>query len=217
MHHKYLELLIYLADKTKLFAPLETSTNEISSDLKISQQTISRKLREMEKLNLITRSVNYRGHIITLTQNSIDLLKEHSKKLQNLLKNKKTSITGTIKDGSGEGSYYTSLKKYKEKIKQKLGFKVYPGTLNVKISKEEIKPFLNSLTPIRIYGFKTKERAFGEITCYKIKFKNINTAIVVPERTRYEDILEIIAPFSLRNKFNLKTGDKITIKNETGI
>jgi len=217
MHHKYLELLIYLADKTKLFAPLETSTNEISSDLKISQQTISRKLREMEKLNLITRSVNYRGHIITLTQNSIGLLKDHSKKLQNLLKNKKTSITGTIKDGSGEGSYYTSLKKYKEKIKQKFGFKVYPGTLNVKISKEEIKPFLNSLTPIKIHGFKTKERAFGEITCYKIKFKNLNAAIVVPERTRYENVLEIIAPFNLRNKFNLKTGDKITIKNETGI
>ncbi len=135
----------------------------------------------------------------------------HSKKLNALLKDKKTSITGTVQDGSGEGTYYTSLKQYKEKIKQKLGFKVYPGTLNIKIKKEETAPFLNCLTPIKIAGFKTKERTFGSITCYKIKLKNTKAAIVAPEKTRYKDILEIIASFNLRNKFNLKTGTKITI------
>lgn len=211
MNYNYLGLLMYLADKTNLFSVLETSTTKISSDLKISQQTISRKLREMEALGLITRSVNYKGHIIILTQKSINILKEHSKKIQNLLKNKKVPITGTLINGSGEGSYYISLRQYKEKIRKKLGFRVYPGTLNVKIRKEEINPFLNSLVPIKINGFKTKERTFGEIICYKIKFRNIQIAIVVPERTRYEDILEIIAPFNLRNKLNLKTGDKITI------
>lgn len=211
MNYKYIELLLYLADKTKLFFPVETSTNKISSDLNISQQTISRKLREMENLGLITRNVNYKGHLITLTQKSINILKEHSKKIQDLLKNKKISILGTLVDGSGEGSYYISLKQYKEKIRKKLGFTIYPGTLNIKVDKEKINPFLNSLIPIKISGFKTKQRTFGEITCYKIKFKNTDAAIVVPERTRYEDILEIIAPFNLRNKFNLKTGGKITI------
>ena len=211
MNYNHLELLMYLADKTNLFSVLETSTTGISSDLKISQQTVSRKLREMESLGLITRNVNYKGHVIILTQKSMNLLKQHSKKIQNLLKNKKISITGTIVKGSGEGGYYTSLRQYKEKIRQKLGFKVYPGTLNVKAKKQEISPFLNSLTSIKINGFKTRERTFGEITCYKVKFKNINATIVVPERTRYEDILEIIAPFNLRNKFNLKTGNKIII------
>ena len=211
MYYNYLELLMYLADKTKLFIPLETSTTKISSDLKTSQQTISRKLREMEALSLITRNVNYKGHLIILTQKSINILKEHSKKIQNLLKNKKISIKGKIIGGSGEGSYYISLRQYKEKIRQKLGFTVYPGTLNVKIKKEEINPFLNSLVPIKIDGFKTKERTFGAIVCYKIKFKNIQAAITVPKRTRYQDVLEIIAPFNLRNKFNLKTDDKITI------
>jgi riboflavin kinase len=211
MNYNYLELLVYLADKTKLFMPLETSTTKISSDLEVSQQTISRKLREMEHLGLITRNVNYRGHAITLTQESIKLLKEHSKKVQNLLKNKRISITGTIEDGSGEGGYYISLRKYKEKIRQKTGFVVYPGTLNLKVRKEEINPFLNSLNPIKIDGFKTRERTFGAITCYKIKLRDIDAAIVVPERNRYENILEIIAPVNLRNKLNLKTGDKITI------
>jgi len=211
MNYAHLELLMYLADKTNLFSVLETSTTKISSDLKTSQQTISRKLREMEALGLITRNLNYKGHLITLTQKSINILKEHSKKIQNLLKNKKISITGEIQDGSGEGSYYISLRQYKEKIRQKLGFKIYPGTLNVKAKKQEISPFLNSLTPVKINGFKTKERTFGEIICYKVKFKNIRSAILVPERSRYEDILEIIAPFNLRNKFNLKTGNKITI------
>jgi len=211
MNRNYLDLLLYLADKTKLFSPLETSTTKISSDLKTSQQTISRKLREMENLNLITRTVNYKGHVITLTQKAINTLKEHLKQLQNILKSKKASISGTIEEGLGEGSYYISLKQYKEEIKKKLGFKVYPGTLNLKANKEDINPFLNSLEPIKITGFKTKERAFGNITCYKVKLKNILAAIVVPERTRYENVLEIIAPFNLRNKFSLKTGDKITI------
>ena len=211
MNHNYLDLLLYLADKTKLFSPLETSTTKISSDLKTSQQTISRKLREIENLNLITRAVNYKGHVITLTKKAISELKEHSKQVQNILKSKKASISGTIEEGLGEGSYYISLKQYKEEIKQKLEFKVYSGTLNLKVNKEDMAPFLNSLEPIRISGFKTKERAFGEITCYKVKFKNIHAAIVVPERTRYENVLEIIAPFNLRNKFSLKTGDKITL------
>lgn len=211
MKHNYLELLMYLAEKTNLFAPLETSTNKISFDLKISQQTISRKLREMENLGLITRSVNYKGHVIALTHSSINILKEHFKKIQDLLKIKKTQIAGIVENGMGEGCYYISLKQYKEKIRQKLGFTAYPGTLNLKVKKEDISPFLNSMVPVKIVGFKTRERAFGSIACYKIKFKNIKAAVVVPERTRYNDILEIIAPFNLRNKFNLKTGDKITI------
>ena len=211
MNRNYLDLLLYLADKTKLFSPLETSTTKISSDLKTSQQTISRKLREMEALGLITRNVNYKGHVITLTQKSIKTLKKHLKQVQNILKSKKTSISGTIEEGSGEGSYYISLKQYKEEIRKKLGFKVYPGTLNLKVSKENVAPFLNSLTPLQINGFKTKERAFGNITCYKVKFKNVQVAIVVPERTRYENVLEIIAPFNLRNKFSLKNKDKATL------
>ena len=211
MNYNYLELLLYLADKTKLFSPLLTSTNQISSDIKVSQQTISRKLREMEKLGLITRNVNYLGHTITLTQISISILKEHSKNLTALLKNKKTSVTGTIMDGLGEGKYYISLKQYKKNIENKLGFAAYPGTLNVKITKQGMAPFLNSLIPIKITGFKTKQRSFGNIACYKIKLKNTDAAIIVPERSRYEDILEIIAPVNIRNKLSLKTGDKITI------
>lgn len=209
MNHKYLELLLYLAEKTKLFSTLTTSTNDLSRELKTSQQTISRKLREMEKLELIKRKVSYNGHLITLTQKSVDFLKEYSEKLKSLFKTKKTSITGILVDGLGQGSYY--LKKYRKKIKNKLNMLVYPGTLNLKVKKEKIQPFLNSLAPLRIKSFKTTERTFGEVICYKIKFKNTQAAIVVPERTRYFDIIEIISEHNLRKKFNLKTGDKITI------
>lgn len=205
------DLIIYLAEKTKLFFPIETSTNLISQDLKISQQTISRKLRELEKEGMIIRDVNYNGHTISLTDKSIRILKEHSRKLQDILKTKKHSIKGTLVDGLGEGGYYISLKRYKESIRKKLGFSVYSGTLNLKIKKSDLKPFLNSLVPVKISGFKTTERTFGEITCYKIKFKNIKAAIVVPERSRYDDILEIIAPINLRNRYNLKSGDKVTL------
>jgi riboflavin kinase len=211
MNYNALELLMYLAEKSRLFTPLETSTTRIASDLGLSQQTISRKLREMEKEEFIARKVGYRGHVITLTHKSISMLREHSRRIQAILKNKKGVVVGTIEEGAGEGRYYLSLRQYREKIKRKVGFAPYAGTLNVKVSKESISPFLNSLIPIKIGGFKTSKRTFGEVTCYKIRFRNIDAAILLPERTMYENVLEIIAPFNLRKRFNLKTGDKITI------
>ena len=144
-----------------------------------------------------------------LTQKSFNILREHLKRIQKLLKYKKSSITGILVEGIGQGCYYVS--QYKERIKKSLGFMPYPGTLNIKVNKKEIRSFLYSLNKIVIKGFKTKERSFGEITCYKVKIKNLTAAVVVPERTRYDDVLEIIAPFYLRTKFNFKTGDKITI------
>lgn len=213
MKYKYLEILLYLGESSQPLKPVSTSTNKISKGLGISQQTISRKLREMENLGFIERQVNYKGHVINLTQKSITHLKLISKNIDDILNNRIKSISGTVCDGLGEGSYYLSIRQYKKNIKKDLGFDVFPGTLNIKVNKDEIRPFLSTLEPVEIKGFKTKERSFGKITCYKAKIRNIITAIVVPERNRYEDTLEVISEHKLRKKLNLKTGDKVMIKN----
>ena len=72
--------------------------------------------------------------------------------------------------------------------------------------------FINSLNPVAINGFETKDRTFGKLTVYKIKIKNINGAIIIPERSRHEEeIMEIIAPYELKKKLGLKDNSKLKI------
>ena len=97
-------------------------------------------------------------------------------------------------------------------MKKKLGFKAFPGTLNLKVDEIKAKNFLNHLNPVYIEEFKSKNRTFGGITCYKVKINSVKGAIVVPDRTRYSaNVLELIAPLSLRKKFDLNEGSKINV------
>ncbi|MBU0628226.1 MAG: CTP-dependent riboflavin kinase [Nanoarchaeota archaeon] len=210
--YDYLELLLFIAKKQGLFGSLKTSTLKISKELNIPQQTISRKLREMEDIKLIKRTANPAGLTISLDNKGRELLQKTYRQLNSIFKAKKTSITGTLKKGFGEGAYYVSQKEYQNRFKEKLGFEAYPGTLNLSINKEELLLFISNSEPVKIEGFQTKERTFGSLTCYKVKIKNIDAAIVVPERTRHEEsMIELIAPVNLRDKLNLKENDKVKL------
>jgi len=210
--YEYLELLLYVAKKEGLFGSLKSSTLSISKDIKISQQTISRKLREMEDKGLIKRSASPNGLVISLDDKGREFLQKNYQELTSIFKTKKNSIIGTVKGGIGEGAYYVSQKRYQEQFKEKLGFNAYAGTLNVKVNKEDLLLFVSNLDLIKIDGFKTKERSFGSLTCYKIRMGNKEAAIVIPERTRHgEDIVEIIAAVNLRDSLGLHDNNKVKI------
>lgn len=210
--YEYLELLLHLSKKEGLFGSLKTSTLQISKELNASQQTISRKLREMENKGLITRQASPNGLTISLDNNGRNFLQNTYQELNPLFKAKKASIRGTIQKGIGEGAYYVSQKQYQQQFKEKLGFEAFPGTLNLKINKEELLSLTSNLKPISINSFTTKQRTFGSLTCYKVKIDNKESAIVIPERTRHaEDIIEIIAEISLRDSLNLEDNDKVKL------
>jgi riboflavin kinase len=209
--HEYSELLLYVAKKEGLFGSLKSSTLSISKELSISQQTISRKLREMEKNGLITRLASPNGLTVSLDNKGREFLQNNYHKLSQIFQGK-TTIIGITKQGIGEGSYYVSQKQYQQQFKTKLGFNAFPGTLNLEINKEELAQFLANKETLEIDGFTTKTRSFGSITTYKIKVNNIEAAIVKPARARHpENIIEIIAPVNLRNSLNLKDNDKVKI------
>lgn len=210
--YDYLELLLYTAKKEGLFGSLKISTLKMSKELNIPQQTISRKLREMENESLIKRSASPNGLTISLDNKGREMLQKNYQQLNSIFKAKKTSIIGILKKGFGEGAYYVSQKQYQQRFKEKMGFEAYPGTLNLQINKEELLLFVSNSEPVKIEGFQTKERTFGSLTCYKVKIKNTDAAIVVPERTRHsEDMIELIAPVNLRDSLNLKENDKVKL------
>ena len=210
--HEYSELLEYIAKKEGLFGSLKSSTLSISKEISTSQQTISRKLREMEDNGLITRLASPNGLVVSLDSKGRKFLQNNYHELSKIFQTKKTAITGITKQGIGEGSYYVSQKQYQQQFKTKLGFNAFPGTLNLEINKEELAQLLASKETIEIKSFTTKTRSFGSITTYKIKVNDIEAAIVKPARARHpENIIEIIAPVNLRNSLNLKDNDKVKI------
>ncbi len=66
---------------------------------------------------------------------------------------------------------------------------------------------------IKIEGFKTKERTFGEVKAFKCRINGIGGAIVIPQRTHYpKNVIEIIAPVKLREVLGLKDGDWVEVE-----
>ena len=119
-------------------------------------------------------------------------------------------IDGTIVEGLGEGSYFMSMDHYKKEIKDKLGFDAYPGTLNIKVDKNQLNILNNS---IKIDGFENEGKKFGGANCYRAKIKDINGSIIIPDINKHkEDIIEFISPNRVKSELNLRIGDKITIE-----
>lgn len=119
-------------------------------------------------------------------------------------------ITGKVVSGLGEGKIFLSMEHYKDEIEKKLGFEVFPGTLNIKTQQSFVG---KDLAPIKIEGCARNNRKFGGATCYRARIRNIECAIIVPDITRHDkSIVEIIAQDHLRTELSLKDNDKITVE-----
>jgi len=205
-------VLLYLAEKGALFRSFQSSTSAIARDLRISQQSVSRKLREMEGKGLVHRSVSPHGVSVGISEKGRQFLRQNYERLKNAF-DSPAYIQGTLVSGLGEGRYYMSLAGYQKQFIEKLGFKPYIGTLNIKVDSEGRMRFLQGLKIIYIDGFSTKSRTFGGIKCYAARINGVAGAVMVPERTGHDaDVMECIAPVYLRSRLKIKDGDKVTIK-----
>jgi len=124
---------------------------------------------------------------------------------------KNIGFSGIIFKGLGEGAYFMSMQHYQKEIKNKLGFKAYPGTLNLKVSKNQAD-LLKKTSPIKIAGFKSNNKTFGGADCYKAKIKKIQGAIIIPHLTKHKNIIEFIAQIHLKSELKLKDGDTIKVE-----
>ncbi|MFZ2455005.1 MAG: DUF120 domain-containing protein [Candidatus Altiarchaeia archaeon] len=179
----------------------------------VSQQTAARNLKELEDAGLIRRVKTGRGQGVIVTEKGIMELTELYSSLKEFLEEEapETKVTGTISRGMGEGAYYIS--EYAEEIKNKLGYKPFPGTLNVKVS-EPLS--LDRLLTGTIKGFKKKNRTFGSIRyapmCVSAKGQSVDCHIIVPARTHHKDVLEIISQCNLREKLGVSDGDVVNVE-----
>lgn len=122
-------------------------------------------------------------------------------------------IKGFVASGRGVGKNFVELGWAQKQFEEKLGFKPYPGTLNLTLNSGEVKKRkkLEMLDGIVIMP----EKGYCKAKCFKAKITGLNevkSALIFPLVSDYpENLIEIISPINLREKLNLKNGDSLEI------
>ena len=194
---------------------VEISSLELADQLETSQQTASRYVLELDKLDLITREMGIKKQLIQITENGADILKEVYMQYKHIFElPQKIRFDGHLVSGMGEGTYYLGQMGYIKQFNKHCGFKPYPGTLNVKIPQIEKNKLrlIKRFPGMEIEEFKTENRTFGAVKCFQATVNDEDCVLVLPSRGHYSSILEFISPKNLRETLKLKDGDPIHIK-----
>jgi CTP-dependent riboflavin kinase len=122
-------------------------------------------------------------------------------------------LTGKIVSGTGKGAYFTRIDWVLRQCNEKLGFKPYPGTLNLEISVEDL-PIIESLHKEKGIELISPDPKFCNGKAFPVSLGEINAAIIIPEqkvRVHPKNIIEIIAPLNIKASLNIKDGDSVTV------
>ncbi len=207
--------LLELALLNALEEPTEISAINFALRLNVSPMTASRRLKALEEGGYITRALRGRSPAIVVTQKGAETLKQRYLAYKSVFDAAPViRLTGTIVAGLGEGRYYLSIRGYTKQFETKLGFIPYPGTLNVKLEQESAsaRKRLEAREPIYITSFRSNNRTFGGIKCYRATISGIEGAVIIPDRSHYRsDIIETIAPVSIKETLHRDNADSITV------
>ncbi|MDO8340062.1 MAG: DUF120 domain-containing protein [Candidatus Burarchaeum sp.] len=210
---KNLPLLLLLLRKGAHAGPVKLSSTALADELGISQQSASRWLIELEEKGLIVRS----GAGISLLPKGTEALRSLHSTLATAFQPKGSlKLHGAVFTGLKEGRYYISQQGYSKQFKSKLGFTPYAGTLNLRLADAAMRAPLDLSAGIRISGFQTPKRVFGDIVSYPVVInERIRGALIVPDRTHYgKDVIELLAKENLRKALKLKDGDIVRVSIE---
>jgi riboflavin kinase len=191
------------------------SSRELGDALEMSQQSASKRILELLDEKLITRDLGARKQRIKLTQKGVDELRQEYSEYRRIFEiNDQITLHGIVPDGMGEGGYYICPLGYMTQFESKLGFRPFEGTLNIVVDKED----LGKLDIIRtapgeiIEGFTNDGRSFGKVIAHKAKIRSIDCAIVMPERSHYDNTIEIVCQYHLRRTLSIGNGDRVEIR-----
>ena len=124
-------------------------------------------------------------------------------------------FSGRVTRGVGQGARFLALEWVQRELQQKVGLTPFPGTLNLQVT-PEIRDALfgrrHSLLQIADasapecpgYLARTTLRAHG-ITLQ-------SAYLILPEQTVHNNVIEIIAPVSLREALHIPDGEAVEVE-----
>jgi len=214
MDEKYAFALRKIALLGGLNNYVAVSSRELGDTLEMSQQSASKRILELLEEKYLIRDLGARKQRIKITPQGADELRKEYNEYRRIFElTDHVTLHGKVVSGMGEGSYYVTQKPYMDQFAEKLGFRPFEGTLNVKLEKEDLDKLevIRSTPGHLIEGFEKDGRTFGKVIAYKAKIHNIDCAIVVPERSHYEDMLELVCKYHLRRTLSINDGDDVDV------
>ncbi len=198
-------------------APLPFTSREVGERIGTSQQAADRYLLALEKQGYLTRTFVGRRPKLALTSEGIDALRAEYHSYHRIFDGPaRVSFQGKVASGLGEGRYYLSQSGYSEQFPARVGYAPFPGTLNVRIEGEARRQvgLVRHWVGIRIEGFHAGDRTFGGATCYVAHLNGRPCHLIQPDRTHYDDVVEFVAPESLREALHLADLMDVTVELE---
>ena len=122
-------------------------------------------------------------------------------------------IAGKIVPGVKQGTFFTQLEWFQKQCADKLGFKPYPGTLNLEISGEYL-PVIASLNREEGIEIISPDPKFCNAKAFLVSLGEISGAIIMPDekvRVHAKNIIEIVAASNIKVSLNVGDGDFISI------
>lgn len=123
-------------------------------------------------------------------------------------------LKGEIVSGVGEAKYFLALEGYKKRFREKFGFEPFEGTLNVKVEDRALKKYrrLKEENGRLIEGFVEKGKRFGNVECFPSTIEDTECILILPEKTRYEEQIELVSKHKLRDELDLEDGNEVTVQ-----
>jgi riboflavin kinase len=208
------ETLKQLALLGAIHEHIPVSTAQLGKLMGISQQSASVRVLELLDAGLITRNLGARRQQLKLTDKAMEILRSEYAAYQKIFElEAQLRVRGRVARGLGEGFYYMSQEGYREQFRIKLGFDPYPGTLNLRLDSRELSKLdvLRRGDGILIEGFTAEGRSFGGARCFFASIGEVDCAVIMPFRSHYDDVLEVISRHHLRQKLGLKDGDRVEV------
>ena len=125
-------------------------------------------------------------------------------------------LTGKVVSGTRRAAFFTQLDWVQKQCEAKLGFKPYPGTLNVELAPE-------SLISLRVLEKEAKtefvppDPKFCVARLLPVLLSSIAGAMIFPAedvRVHGRNVVEIIAAVKLKEVLNIEDGDQVTFTVE---
>lgn len=124
-------------------------------------------------------------------------------------------ISGIILSGAGKGAFFTQVDWVAVQCEKNLGYKPFPGTLNIKINKSNLSD-LNRFLEQSDFKLVPDDPNFCSAQVKKILLNGIPAAVVIPDkkvRIHEENILEVISSCSLKQTLDLEDGDPVHLSS----
>jgi CTP-dependent riboflavin kinase len=122
-------------------------------------------------------------------------------------------ITGVVEGGKGQGAFFVGLDWVIEQFEREMGFKPFPGTLNVRVSPGDVSE-LERLFSDRDFELIPDDPQFCSARVKRLSVNGLPAAAVLPSedvRIHGKDVIEIMAGCHIKQALQLDDGDRVTL------